>query len=148
PPPAALAPPPPQAAPVLPGANGQAAAPVPPAPVAAPQPEPQAPPATTLDRGQLSAQLLDLVSKRTGYPKEMLGVDMDLEADLGVDSIKRVEILGGLAESLGGSTSLPNLEMEKLTGIRTLRGILDYLTTVLGGPPASPTPAKEVPGES
>ena len=38
--------------------------------------------------------LLDLVSERTGYPTDMLGLDQDLEADLGIDSIKRVEILG------------------------------------------------------
>jgi acyl transferase domain-containing protein/NAD(P)H-dependent flavin oxidoreductase YrpB (nitropropane dioxygenase family)/NAD(P)-dependent dehydrogenase (short-subunit alcohol dehydrogenase family) len=144
---AALEPAQPPPAPATQGSNGQAAPPIPPAPVVAARPEPETPP-TTMDRGQLSAQLLDLVSKRTGYPKEMLGVDMDLEADLGVDSIKRVEILGGLAESLGGSASLPNLEMEKLTGIRTLRGILDYLATVLGEPSAQPTPVKAAPVES
>jgi acyl transferase domain-containing protein/NAD(P)H-dependent flavin oxidoreductase YrpB (nitropropane dioxygenase family)/NAD(P)-dependent dehydrogenase (short-subunit alcohol dehydrogenase family) len=138
----------PPSAPATQVSNGQAAPPVPAAPIAAALPEPATPRTTITDRGQLSAQLLDLVSKRTGYPKEMLGVDMDLEADLGVDSIKRVEILGGLAESLGGGDSLPNLEMEKLTGIRTLRGILDYLTTVLGEPPAPTGAAKEPAAES
>jgi NAD(P)-dependent dehydrogenase (short-subunit alcohol dehydrogenase family) len=132
-PPAVPEPPPPPPPPAAQETNGQATPPAPAPPAAAPQSE--TPPAVTLDRAQLSAQLLDLVSKRTGYPREMLGMDLDLEADLGVDSIKRVEILGGLAESLGGSASLPNLEMEKLTGIRTLRGILDYLGTVLGEQP-------------
>ena len=36
--------------------------------------------------------LLQLVSERTGYPEEMLGLDQDMEAELGIDSIKRVEI--------------------------------------------------------
>jgi acyl transferase domain-containing protein/NAD(P)H-dependent flavin oxidoreductase YrpB (nitropropane dioxygenase family)/NAD(P)-dependent dehydrogenase (short-subunit alcohol dehydrogenase family) len=91
-------------------------------------------PSVVLDRAWLSAQLLDLVSKRTGYPKEMLGLDLDLEADLGIDSIKRVEILGGLADSMGGTNTglASNLEMEKLTGLKTLRGILDYLDSVPG----------------
>ena len=53
----------------------------------------------------LSAELLDLVSNRTGYPKEMLDLDLDLEADLGIDSIKRVEILGTLAEGLSETES-------------------------------------------
>ena len=38
--------------------------------------------------------LIDLVSERTGYPAEMLSLDLDLEADLSIDSIKRIEILG------------------------------------------------------
>lgn len=87
-----------------------------------------------MDRGWLSNQLLELVGERTGYPREMLGVDMDLEADLGIDSIKRIEILGALAELMGLGTEAgadSGLEMEKLTTIRTLRGILDYLEGTL-----------------
>lgn len=86
-----------------------------------------------LDRETLLARLLDLVSERTGYPKEALSIDLDLEADLGVDSIKRVEILGALAESLEAGTDgkQPNLEMEKLSVIKTLRGIADYVTEAL-----------------
>ena len=55
----------------------------------------------------------------------MLGLDLDLEADLGIDSIKRVEILGMLAEVNGGQTL--NVAMEKLTNIKTLGGIIDCL---------------------
>jgi malonyl CoA-acyl carrier protein transacylase/short-subunit dehydrogenase len=86
-----------------------------------------------LDRETLLARLLDLVSERTGYPKEALSIDLDLEADLGVDSIKRVEILGSLAESIeaGMPGRQPNLEMEKLSVIKTLRGIADYVMSAL-----------------
>ena len=48
----------------------------------------------------LQAQLLSVVAERTGYPPEMLGLDQDLEAELGIDSIKRVEILGAPVVSL------------------------------------------------
>ena len=87
-----------------------------------------------LDRIWLTAQLLDLISKRTGYPKEMLALDQDLEADLGIDSIKRVEILGSLAEAMEGDESNvgSRLEMEKLVGLKSLRGIVDYVTCALG----------------
>lgn len=118
-------------------------APAAPAPIT-PTQETKAGP-TPYDRAKVLDQLQDLVGKRTGYPKEMLGPDMDLEADLGIDSIKRVEILGTLAESLGvadpmnQSSSLP---MEKLTSIRTIRGILDYLDETLGKR-GSPAPAPE-----
>ncbi len=81
---------------------------------------------TELDREAVTARLLDIVCKRTGYPAEMLGLDLDLEADLGIDSIKRVEILGMLAETNGGQTL--NVAMEKLTNLKTLRGIIDCLT--------------------
>ena len=96
-------------------------------------------PPPSIDRAWLSAQLIALVAQRTGYPREMLGLDLDLEADLGIDSIKRVEILGSLADAMGsGDGSIAsNLEMEKLTGIKTLRGILDYLGSALAnGKPA------------
>lgn len=103
---------------------------------------PAKPPPVALDRETLLARLLDLVSERTGYPKEALSIDLDLEADLGVDSIKRVEILGSLAESIeaGMQGRQPNLEMEKLSVIKTLRGIADYVMSALEEA-AAPTPA-------
>ena len=41
---------------------------------------------------------MDVVADKTGYPAEMLGLQMELESDLGVDSIKRVEILSAMLE--------------------------------------------------
>jgi acyl transferase domain-containing protein/NAD(P)H-dependent flavin oxidoreductase YrpB (nitropropane dioxygenase family) len=81
-------------------------------------------------REELTARLLQIVCQRTGYPPEMLGLDLDLEADLGIDSIKRVEILGSLSGATG-SAGL-TVEMEKLTGIKTLRGIIDCLASDQG----------------
>lgn len=80
-----------------------------------------------IDRDSVTTRLLEIVCKRTGYPAEMLGLDLDLEADLGIDSIKRIEILGMLADSNGGQSL--NVAMEKLTNIKTLRGIIDCLTS-------------------
>jgi acyl transferase domain-containing protein/NAD(P)H-dependent flavin oxidoreductase YrpB (nitropropane dioxygenase family)/NAD(P)-dependent dehydrogenase (short-subunit alcohol dehydrogenase family) len=122
-----------QAAPaVVAGPQGIEAATPDPA-IAQLEPMPPEPKPAAMDRAWFTAQLLDLVSKRTGYPKDMLGLDQDLEADLGIDSIKRVEILGSLAEAMdGGDSSVPaNLEMEKLTGLKSLRAILDYLDSAL-----------------
>jgi acyl transferase domain-containing protein/NAD(P)H-dependent flavin oxidoreductase YrpB (nitropropane dioxygenase family)/NAD(P)-dependent dehydrogenase (short-subunit alcohol dehydrogenase family)/acyl carrier protein len=115
------------------------AAPTPSEPVAMPQALPApgkeqtepAPATTGLDRDAVTTRLLEIVCKRTGYPAEMLGLDLDLEADLGIDSIKRVEILGMLADSGGGQTL--NLAMEKLTNIKTLRGIIDCLAVAIPG---------------
>ena len=90
---------------------------------------------TAMSMFEVTAKLIELVSERTGYPEDMLDPNLDLEADLGIDSIKRVEILGDLAESLGimgaEDDSQSAIELEKLTTIRTLQGILDYLQETL-----------------
>ena len=106
-----------------------------------------APKPAALDRDSMLAKLLDLVSDRTGYPKEALSIDLDLEADLGVDSIKRVEILGSLAETIeaGSDGKQPNLEMEKLSVIKTLRGIADYVMGALAEVAEAAAPVAEKP---
>jgi acyl carrier protein len=43
---------------------------------------------------------VDIVAELTGYPADMLGLQMDIESDLGIDSIKRVEILSALEEKM------------------------------------------------
>lgn len=73
--------------------------------------------------------LVATVSERTGYPPEMLDPDLDLEADLGVDSIKRIEILGAVRERLGlrfeGETSTALIE--RLAAVKTLHAIAALL---------------------
>jgi acyl transferase domain-containing protein/NAD(P)H-dependent flavin oxidoreductase YrpB (nitropropane dioxygenase family)/NAD(P)-dependent dehydrogenase (short-subunit alcohol dehydrogenase family) len=74
--------------------------------------------------------LIGIVSERTGYPPQMLDLDLDLEAALSIDSIKRIEILGALGETLGMSSKDggPMEELvEELAAVKTLRGILDWL---------------------
>lgn len=43
--------------------------------------------------------MLAIIADKTGYPVEALAPELDLEADLGIDSIKRVEILGAVSET-------------------------------------------------
>ena len=80
------------------------------------------------DRESLTAMLLDIVSDRTGYPQEMLGLDLDLEAELGIDSIKRVEILGALGKNLPEALA-GNIQgqMETLTRVKTLKGLITQI---------------------
>ena len=79
------------------------------------------------------ATLLTVVSERTGYPSEMLDPDLDLEADLSIDSIKRIEILNALGTALGGSARLDDAALEQLATERTLRGIVTRLDAARGG---------------
>src|SRR5262249_5737864 len=95
--------------------------------------DPAETPAARYDRRRFHHRLLGQVRHRAGNPKDLLGLDVDLEADLGIDSIKRIEILSEVTTDLGtdAQSMVTELEMEKLTVIRTLRGIIDYLDNAL-----------------
>ena len=73
--------------------------------------------------------LLDVISDKTGFPLEMLTPDMDLESDLAVDSIRRVEILGAIQEKFPQAPTVGPGEMGVLKTIedlaRHLGGALD-----------------------
>ncbi|MCB1921485.1 MAG: SDR family oxidoreductase, partial [Candidatus Competibacteraceae bacterium] len=80
----------------------------------------------------LKNRLLTIASERTGYPPEMLGLDQDIEADLGIDSIKRVEILGLFRRSLPESVSQKlQPHMEAIATLPTFQQILDAVTARL-----------------
>jgi len=86
--------------------------------------------ALPIDREQIKTQLLAIVSDRTGYPPDMLDLNLDLEADLGIDSIKRVEIFGILTNEYPELTGAQQgTSRQELNSIKTLQGIIDFLTT-------------------
>jgi polyketide-type polyunsaturated fatty acid synthase PfaA len=95
---------------------------------------------SSISQDEIAAALLKVVSEKTGYPVEMLEPGMDMEADLGIDSIKRVEILGAM-QSL--SPALPKVEPEALSELRTLGQIIQHLEASLAQP-AGATQTPEV----
>ncbi len=84
---------------------------------------------------RVAETLLEVVSEKTGYPIEMLEMEMGLDSDLGIDSIKRVEILSALQERLPGS---PVIGPEHLGSLHTLGEIATYLGA---GSPSAATAA-------
>ncbi len=90
--------------------------------------------------------LLSIVSQRTGYPEDVLDLDLDLEADLSIDSIKRLEIVGELSEKLGLQGILKDKDsaLETLAALKTLRAIVDWLKLHADTGGASPAPASAV----
>jgi len=125
-------------APVETPPRAQTAPAVPVAPVAAP-PAPVAAPAPGLDRAGLTALVLELVSERTGYPADMLGLDQDIEAELGIDSIKRVEVLGALQKRLpGAAAQAVQSRMDELTRAKTLNVLVDSVLAASGGAVSAP----------
>ncbi len=94
--------------------------------------------ASTVDLTNLTQAMLSVVAEKTGYPQEMLELDMDMEADLGIDSIKRVEILGTIQEL---HPELPELDPEALAELRTLAEIVNYMKAQVSGVSTSPVEA-------
>jgi acyl transferase domain-containing protein/NADP-dependent 3-hydroxy acid dehydrogenase YdfG len=69
-------------------------------PARPPRPPPREPgPVANAPAADAKSILLKIASERTGYPEDMLGLDLEMEADLGIDSIKRVEILGAFTNA-------------------------------------------------
>ncbi len=77
--------------------------------------------------GEIAPALLAIIGEKTGYPAEMLELGMDMEADLGIDSIKRVEIMWSLQEQL---PHLPQVSGSEMSELRTLKEIVDHLSSL------------------
>jgi acyl carrier protein len=76
----------------------------------------------------LIAALMDLISERTGYPIDMIGPSLDLESDLGIDSIKRIEILNKFQSVLPSQRrALLENSLEELTSARTVNQIIEWI---------------------
>jgi acyl transferase domain-containing protein len=109
-----------------------------PAPVVAIAAAPVVAAAAAAPAMDLAALLLEVVADKTGYPADMLSMEMDLEGDLGVDSIKRVEILSAMQEKAPG---LPEVDPGAMAALRTLGQIVD----ALGGATGTDTAAAAAP---
>ncbi len=107
-----------------------------PAPVqVAPVPvEPQKASVLAIDAKQLESLLINFVVEQTGYPEEMVEMDADLEGDLGIDSIKKAQLIGELNEQFHFvDVSAPTDENMSLDDFPTLASIRDYLLSKMGG---------------
>ncbi|MEU1042913.1 SDR family NAD(P)-dependent oxidoreductase, partial [Streptomyces sp. NPDC005907] len=108
------------------GAAGASA----PAPVSTPAVAPAVASAAVpvgVDAATVRSVLLEVVAQKTGYPAEMLELDMGVESDLGIDSIKRVEIMGVIQERFG---TVSSAGPEQLAELRTLGDIVDFVAGV------------------
>src|SRR5208282_5688222 len=68
-------------------------------------------------------RILALVVEKTGYPKDMLDLDLDLEADLGVDTVKQAEMFAAIREIY----SIPRDENRKLRDYPTLAHVIRFV---------------------
>lgn len=93
-----------------------------------------------MDLAKFKEILLEVVSEKTGYPQDILTEEMDLEADLGIDSIKRVNIFMALKERV---PELPEVGLEQLAPLHTLGQIMAFITQTSKSLKESPSEASK-----
>jgi acyl carrier protein len=117
-------------------------APVPaqaPAPAPAPVPVATAAPAAVAD--PVTDKVLAVVAEVTGYPEDMLALELDLEADLGVDTVKQAEVFATIRETFG----IERDENLKLRDYPTLEAVIGFVRDRAGIPAPSPAPVAPAP---
>ena len=67
--------------------------------------------------------MLEIVADKTGYPPDMLEMDLDLEADLGVDTVKQAETFAAVREAYG----IARQENLKLRDFPTLKHVVEFV---------------------
>ncbi len=101
-------------------------------------PAPAQPPVTSQAASDpVTERILDLAVEKTGYPRDMLDLDLDLEADLGVDTVKQAEMFAAIREIY----NIPRDENRKLRDYPTLSHVIRFVYEKrpdLAATPASP----------
>ena len=85
-------------------------------------PEPTAAPAQAATDDPIKEKVLEIVAEKTGYPKDMLDLDLDLEADLGIDTVKQAEMFA----SVRAAYNIPRDENLKLREFPTLAHVIKF----------------------
>jgi acyl carrier protein len=71
----------------------------------------------------VAAKVLEIVAAKTGYPEDMLELDLDLEADLGIDTVKQAETLQAIREAY----DIPVQENLALRDYPTLQSVIGFV---------------------
>ncbi|HSW50358.1 MAG TPA: SDR family NAD(P)-dependent oxidoreductase, partial [Bryobacteraceae bacterium] len=71
---------------------------------------------------EVVAKVLEIVAEKTGYPKDMLDLELDLEADLGIDTVKQAEMFASVRAAFG----IPRDENLKLRDFPTLAHVIQF----------------------
>ena len=89
----------------------------------------------------IQEKVLDIVAEKTGYPKDMLDLDLDLEADLGVDTVKQAEMFAAIRAAYG----IARDENLKLRDFPTLAHVIRFAKDRIPAavrPPPAPLPPR------
>ncbi|MGB7433988.1 MAG: SDR family NAD(P)-dependent oxidoreductase, partial [Candidatus Acidiferrum sp.] len=118
----------------------------PPAPARSPVPVETA---TDNAMDAIQEKVLDIVAEKSGYPKDMLDLDLDLEADLGIDTVKQAEMFAAVRAAY----NIPRDDNLKLREFPTLAHVIKFARErqpgLAKGPAlsSSVTQEKQAPGQ-
>ena len=107
------------------------------APAATPTESAHAGPSTD----EITDAVVSIVAEMTGYPSDLLDLDLDLEADLGVDTVKQAEVFAAVRERFGVERD----ESLSLRDFPTLAHVIGWVRDKTGAPAAPVAPAVSVP---
>ncbi len=93
-----------------------------PAAVPAAQPDFAAPSAPAA-ADEVQRRVLQIISEKTGYPMDMLDLDLDLEADLGIDTVKQAEMFAAIRAAY----DIPREDNLKLRDFPTLAHAIKFV---------------------
>ena len=85
--------------------------------------------------------VVGIVAEMTGYPPELLDLDLDLEADLGVDTVKQAEVFAAVRTRFGVERD-DNLALREFP---TLTHVIGWVRDKTGIAPAAPSPPRRPP---
>jgi len=117
------------------GEGASAAAPVPVAPVVASSSEAKQTFVSNDLLEQAETVVMQVLAAKTGYEPDMIEADMELETELGIDSIKRVEILSEVQAQLNVEAK----DVDALSRTRTVGEVVDAMKAEIRGS-SSPAP--------
>ena len=71
----------------------------------------------------IADRVLAIVAEQTGYPQEMLDFDLDMEADLGIDTVKQAETFLAIRQAF----DIPRRDDLKLRDYATLAAVIGFV---------------------
>ena len=87
---------------------------------------------------EITAAILEIVAAQTGYPADMLDPELDLEADLGIDTVKQAEMFAAIRERY----AIARDDTLKLRDYPTLRHVVGFVEDRTAPAPRPPRPRR------
>ena len=94
--------------------------------------------------GEVESRVLGIVAEQTGYPPELLDMDLDLEADLGIDTVKQAEVIATIREAYG----IERDDSLKLRDYPTLNHVVAFVHERVPGTVDAPVAPAPAPGDA
>lgn len=82
---------------------------------------------SSISKQRIQSEVLNTISEISKYPTDMLDLDMEMEADLGIDTVKQATIISTLSERY----DIRREEWPQVSELLKIENIIDTLTDIL-----------------